>query len=323
MEGGTVRASRYLIAVAGVGLLAGGCGTVHAGQSSTSDTLVSAVSHTAAQTARITITEAIQSTGMSMSFTQTGEFDFAHSRGMIAMTAPADMTELFLPPRMYIKISGDGSMGLPHGKTWVAIDTGTALGSTVSPLSPFGGGDPADMLTSLTAIAGGERVLGTGTVRGVRVTEYQVDIDPAKIVGKLSGQGRASLRQFAKSLGKGTIPVDVWVDGQNQVRQMRLAVPMPAFAQLPGNARLTETIDFYDFGTPVRVSAPPASQVVSMGSAGMLGSSVSVAGSASSAAPLPAVSTLVPGAAGSAGAVAPVPPGPFPFPTSSPLPSRG
>src|SRR5487761_1221410 len=92
---GNVRAGRYLVALAGVGLLAAGCGTVHAGQRQpgTSAMLVSAVSRSAALTARIAITETIQAPGMSVSYTQTGEFDFAHSRGMITMAAPAGMTE--------------------------------------------------------------------------------------------------------------------------------------------------------------------------------------------------------------------------------------
>ena len=37
---------------------------------------------------------------------------------------------------------------------------------------------------------------------------------------------------------------------------------MPGGSGAPGGTHLTMTTDFYDFGVPVRVSAPPASQVV-------------------------------------------------------------
>lgn len=283
-----MRAGRYLIALAGLGVLAAGCGTVHAGRSSTpGDTLMAAVSHTSAQTARITITEAIQYTGMSLSYTQTGEFDFAHSRGMITMAAPADMTELFLPPKVYFKFS-DGGSALPHGKTWAEIDTGTS-GSLGDSLGPFGAeSDPADMLASLEAIAGSERIVGSARAGGVPTTEYQVNIDPAKLAAKVSASERASVQQFIQSLGKGTIPVDVWVDSQNQVRQVRLSLHMPDGEGLPGNARITETLDFYDFGVAVRVAAPPASQVTTLGATGDVSvGAVSSASAEASAVPEP------------------------------------
>jgi hypothetical protein len=294
-KAGKVRAGRYLIALAGVSVLAAGCGTVHAGRSSsnTPDTLMSAVSHTGAQSARITITEAIQYTGMSMSYTQTGEFDFARSRGMITMAAPLDVTELFLPPKVYVKFSDTGS-SLPHGKTWIAFNTGTMGSLGEDMLGPYGAGDnPADMLASLTAVAGSERILGTARVRGAATTEYQVNIDPAKMAAKAPASERASYRQFARIFGEGAIPVDVWVDSQHEVRQVRLSLHMPSGAQLPGNARLTETVGFYDFGVPVQVSAPPTSQVTSMPgddvSVGSIssGSSIASASASVSAAPTP------------------------------------
>jgi hypothetical protein len=289
-----VRAGRYLIALAGVGVLAAGCGTVHAGQAGTPDVLTAAVSHTSTQTARIAVTIAMQTQGMSVSYLATGEFDFAHSRGMISMAAPLDMTELFVPPKAYVKISSLGS-ALPHGKTWLAIDTGNA-GLASGMLGPFGSTDnPADLLASLTSVAGSERNLGRAVVRGVPVTEYQVNIDPAKMAAKVPASERTSLREFAQALGKGAIPVDVWVDGQNMVRQVRLSLHMPSSIDgTPGlgNFRISETIDFYDFGVPVRVSAPPATQVTDM--SGALGSSAVSVGSSVGSASASAMASAMP-----------------------------
>jgi hypothetical protein len=308
-EGGIVRAGKYLIALAGVGVLAAGCGTVHAGQAGTPDVLAAAVSHTSTQTARIAVTIGVQTQGMSLSYVATGEFDFARSSGMITMAAPVDMTELFVPPKAYVKVSSLSS-SLPRGKTWLAIDTRSA-GAASSMLGPFGSTDnPAGLLASLSAIAGSERNLGRAVVRGVPVTEYQVNIDPAKMAAKVPASEKASLREFAQSLGKGAIPVDVWVDGQNMVRQLRLSLHMPApigaSAGL-GNFRLSLTIDFYDFGVAVRVSAPPASQVTDMSgtnsvSVGSVGSA-SASAAASAVPPPSAIPASAPAVSASAPAV--------------------
>jgi hypothetical protein len=71
------------------------------------------------------------------------------------------------------------------------------------------------------------------------------------------------------------IPVEVWVDRQNLVRRVTLSLRLPGAPDLQGPAgqpsnpgrssagRLVLVTDFYDFGVPVRVSAPPAAQVAS------------------------------------------------------------
>jgi hypothetical protein len=272
---GTVRGGRYLVMLAGVGLLAAGCGTTVA--PTDAGTLSAAVAKAQAETTRIAITTTMQTPGMSVSFTQTGEFDFAHSRGVISMQAPMAITAVFVPPKMYIKLPGGSGAALPKGKTWLAVPVGILGGDAVglgSSLGPFGGGNPADLLASLTAISGSERKLGAATIRGVPVTGYQVNIDPAKAAARVPNWERASFQQFAKSLGSGTIPVDVWVDGQNQVRRVRLSLSTPGGADVlgaPGKTKLVESTDYYDFGVPVHVSAPPAAEVADLSQLAMNG----------------------------------------------------
>jgi hypothetical protein len=330
-KAGTVRARRYLIALAGAGILTAGCGTVHAGrtQSSGPAVLAAAVSGTSAQTARIAVTTSLQATGVSMSFTETGEFDFANSRGMMTLSFPAgmaDVTELFLPPKAYLKTSSPLA-SLPHGKTWVEEDAGS-IESASSEYGPFGtGGSPADILASLTAMAGSVRTLGSTTIRGVPVTEYRVDMDLAKMAAKVPSQDRASFSEYAKSSGNSPIAVDVWVDHQNLVRQVRLSLQVKGESGTPataGKLTVVVSVDFYDFGVPVRVSAPPASQVASMSGQSAIGLGGITSASAGASA-LPATS-FVPGAPGSAASAAPAPPteisSPVPVPTmiASPMP---
>ena len=278
-------------------MLAVGCGTQHAGApTSQAVDLAAAVSHTQDQTARIATTISTLTQGMTVSFTATGEFDFARSRGMITIQSPLDMTELFVPPTTYIKVpdgtTGDDS-GLPKGKTWAAVPDGTAGASAMLSLDE-GGGDPADLLAALTAMSSGVTKIGTATIRGVPVTGYAIKVDPAKAVG-IPSADQAAVKALATSFGAAEIPIDVWVDGQNLVRREKLTLPLPTGSGAPADTSLTLTTDFYDFGVPVRVSAPPASQVATepsqfaVGSVGISGSG-SGSGSVGPSASPPAVS---------------------------------
>jgi hypothetical protein len=259
-----MRGSRYLLVLAGVGLVATGCGTKMA----PGVDLTAAVTHTAGQTARVTVTATMQMpSSTSVLFTETGVFDFARSRGMVSQQSPVGMTEIFIPPRAYIKVPGGPGVSLPHGKSWIAIDAGMPRGPGLasSLLGPAGGStDPADLLASLTAISSSVTRLGTSAIRGVPVTGLRVNIDPAKAAARVPRWERAGFLEYARTLGPGAIPVDVWVDAQNLVRRVTVSLHLLGGAGVPASARLVQATDFYDFGVPVRVSAPPASQIASI-----------------------------------------------------------
>jgi hypothetical protein len=291
-----VRGGRYLVILAGVGVLAAGCGTKTAPPVG----LTAAVTRTAGQTARVAVTTTMQMQGMSLSFTATGVFDFAHSRGMISMQNPVGITEIFIPPKAYFKIPGAAGAPLPRGKSWVAVDAGTSGGPLGSLLGPFGGStDPADLLASLTAVSSSVTKLGTTTIRGVPVTGFRVDIDPAKATARLPQWERAGFAGFISSLGPGPIPVDVWVDGQNLVRRVSLSLHLPGGTGTPASERVVQATDFYDFGVPVRVSAPPAAQTASMPQF-INGASSESAGAGGSSSPPRVSGTLSPAQAAAA-----------------------
>jgi hypothetical protein len=261
-----MRGGRFLMGLAGAAVLAAGpllagCGT----QSAQAGLLAASATKTEGQRARLAITTTMRSPGMTVSFTQTGVFDFAHSRGMLGMQSPMPMTVLFLPPKTYFKLPGGSGAPLPHGKSWIALPDGQMSSPLDAMIGPFGGSaDPADLLASLRAISSQVTKLGGSTIRDVPVTGYRVAVDPAKAAARLPGWQRAGFRSFARILGRGTIPVEVWVDAQNLVRRVQISPHPPGGTGSPGgHARLTQTTDFWDFGVPVRVSAPPASQVAS------------------------------------------------------------
>jgi len=276
-KAGTMRGGRYLVALAGAGILAAGCGT----RVAQAYDLAAAVTHTAGQTARVAVTTTMRAPGMSVSVTETGVFDFARSRGVVSMANPVGLAEIFLPPKTYIKVPGGAGGRLPHGKSWIAVDAGSSGVPWGSLLGPFGGGgtDPADLLASLTAMSAGVTRLGAATVRGVPVTGYRVRIDPAKAAARVPRWERVGFRGFARSLGPGPIPVQVWVDGQNLVRRVQVSLHLPGGMGGPAGARVVQATDFYDFGVPVRVTAPPAAKVARMSQVINGASSVSAGGS--------------------------------------------
>src|SRR5215472_13633625 len=113
-----MRGGRFLMVLAGAGVLAAGCGTKMA----PGVDLAAAVTRTAGQTARVAVTTTMQMPGMSVSFTETGVFDFARSRGMVSLQNPVAITEIFVPPKAYIKVAGGAGGSLLRGKTWIAVD---------------------------------------------------------------------------------------------------------------------------------------------------------------------------------------------------------
>src|SRR5260221_6521548 len=98
-----MRGSRFLGTLAGAGILAvspvlAGCGT----QPAQVGMLTAAVSHTATETARIAVTSTMHTKGMSVSVTQTGVYDVAHSRRMVSMPESASLTVNLLTSENYV-----------------------------------------------------------------------------------------------------------------------------------------------------------------------------------------------------------------------------
>jgi hypothetical protein len=173
--------------------------------------------------------------------------------------------------------------GLPgnpssNGKPWFAMDTsksGGAGGS--SPLDLSGQVDPTKALAYLETVSSDVREVGSETIRGADTTHYHATLDLAKSVdlnGKNVPPGlRDAMKQFAGLFG--TIPADVWIDGDGRMRRERLEIDFGKVLRgigAPGSQNddsvITETLDFYDFGAPVHVEAPPADQVTQFPNAG-------------------------------------------------------
>ena len=82
----------------------------------------------------------------------------------------------------------------------------------------------------------------------------------------MTPEQRKALDAMKAKTGVTTIPVEVWIDAQGRARKLWSRIDMTK-ASDPASAKvgsITTTIDFYDFGTPVRINAPPPDQVADM-----------------------------------------------------------
>jgi hypothetical protein len=182
---------------------------------------------------------------------------------------------------VYLKIPGVSS--LTGGKSWVETslsDLGALTGSSAGSLSLSTLADPGRALTMLGSLGSPVADLGTVTLGGQRVTEYQTTITLADLASRLPGGSGASAARALQHSGIPSIPVTAWVGRDGLLRQLSLTVDL-SHASLGGllgslgsssstpttaGTKVDLTIGLSRYGAPVAVGVPPASEVTDLGS---------------------------------------------------------
>jgi hypothetical protein len=160
---------------------------------------------------------------------------------------------------------------LPAAKPWLKIDLsrfGKRLGVNFSAVTQFTA-DPSQMLGWLRATSGKITKVGTEKVAGVETTHYHATVDLAKYPDVVPPAKRAAARraiaQLTRLTGLQTYPADAWVGQDGLVRQLRLAFT----ERIQGRSlRLSTTLRFHDFNSPVTVTIPPASETTDVAKLG-------------------------------------------------------
>ena len=101
-----------------------------------------------------------------------------------------------------------------------------------------GGTSPDRLLKELIKSSKRVENLGSQDIRGVATTHYRAQLDAAKL---------------EIDANRDEVAVDAWIDKQGLPRRVRV----------PLGAEGAAIIDLFDFGVPVDVKAPPASEIVS------------------------------------------------------------
>lgn len=140
------------------------------------------------------------------------------------------------------------------GDKWIAAPTGTDLPATSDPLA---------QLDSLKDVSDLQEV-GTEDVNGVSATHYTGTIDLAKAL-KASGLPDDQVEAAEKALGKGgsSAKIDIWVDDSDRIVKVNQTLDMSVGDK--GDASVTTSMTFSDFGTDVNVEAPDPADVLDAG----------------------------------------------------------
>jgi hypothetical protein len=147
---------------------------------------------------------------------------------------------------------------IPPGKEWVRVDlaqlakqNGVDLGSLVDS-NPT----PNSALAYLRGSTGKVQELGEEKVKGKDTTHYKTTIDLEQAARRASGSTRQSIRRVIDVAGVAKLPVEVWVGDDGYVRKV-------TYRQHSGPKQSAKiTMEMYDFGSPVTITAPPAATVI-------------------------------------------------------------
>jgi hypothetical protein len=127
--------------------------------------------------------------------------------------------------------------------------------------------------TDLAFLRGAVKVspYGGQEVRGVSTFRYSLLVDLAVAIANSPAADRPALQAAADAIGPVVWPADVWLDTSGRVRRLQMAEnPFAHTTTTKANLLITQdgnylaltNIEFFDFGTPVAITPPPADQAV-------------------------------------------------------------
>lgn len=156
---------------------------------------------------------------------------------------------------------------VPGHKPWIKLDLsaiGKGMSIDFSQLTSLSS-NPAQMVDWLRATSGSITKEGTESIDGVQTTHYRAIVELSKYPDLVPPDRRAAMRKTIDSLMNlahvRTIPVDVWFGSDNIVRKLKMNFTETIRGQSLG---LDMSMHFHDFGVPVSVQLPPASQTVDL-----------------------------------------------------------
>ena len=284
---GVIMARRSLLVVVVLAALAAGCGskgtqtsgsTTPPASTNGNGVLLQAASATRRTgSARMTMDITMPSSEGTLQMHGRGAYAFnGHVAGELHLDMNAAGTSLTMDERIigttiYMR-SPMLTRQIPGAKPWLKFDLaklGKRMGVNFGAiLNSSSTSDPTQSLTYLQAASSSIQNLGTQQIGGVTTTHYHAIVNMRKVMNLLAARAPAGQRAAVRSsyqhvidqTGITTYPMDVWVDDQGLVRQMHMQMPVAT----SGGENMDMTMQLSDFGAPVKVSPPPASQVTDL-----------------------------------------------------------
>jgi hypothetical protein len=172
---------------------------------------------------------------------------------------PGGMSEIVTTNSLYLKLSML-NQALHTNKPWLEIPFSAlskASGVNISALfSQIQTSSPLDQ-SQLFAGAENVRMVGTGVVDGVPVTEYTGSLAMSQALTKLPADLRASIGQALEKAGISTVRFTEWVDAQHHVRKTTVKETGSAITE-------TTTTTITSINQPVNIQVPAASQTTQL-----------------------------------------------------------
>jgi len=227
----------------------------------------------AAGTAKMTLKVQAGSDGRQQAVTGDGAIDLADGTSDLTIRLGGEtIRQRVVDQALYQKLPESLRSRVSDGKPWIKVDLREAAGR-IDGVSGLQITDPAQSVDYARALSDDEAaLLGKEKVNGVDTTHYRVVVDVEELAGDDTAQGERLRQQLGESL-----PMHLWVDGQDRIRRQQFEInvkgpgdasaparksqgPEPEPSERTQNATVRTVIEFSDFGTPVKVSPPPAGQ---------------------------------------------------------------
>lgn len=196
-----------------------------------------------AGTARVAGELDVDSGGKKAKLQIEGEWSFAENEGRRRLSGPVATELIEKGGVLYTKAPDPPDPARPWTRQSAS---GSTLGTT----------DPEQALDYLLG-AKDAKAAGKEDVRGEPTDKYTVTIDLEDAIDALPEGERQALERSTASLKEKEFPAEVWLDGQGRLRRLRYGIGGEGDKPSP----ITSTIELFDFGIPVSVEAPPASEI--------------------------------------------------------------
>lgn len=189
--------------------------------------------------------------------------DLAYSMNFTDMTAAGKsmggMEQRLVGRNMYMKMPMLSALGgNASAKPWIKLsldELGKQSGMNIEELLQQSRQmDPVQNTKMLTA-SKDAREVGKETLDGVETTHYTGTYRMEDAIAKLSPEMREAYRKNLATTGMQSMHFDLWVDGQQLPRQMKMKSAQTS------EGTMTMTMKYHDFGKPVDITEPPADQV--------------------------------------------------------------
>ncbi|MFB4305665.1 LppX_LprAFG lipoprotein [Actinomadura sp. GTD37] len=168
------------------------------------------------------------------------------------------MEQRLVGQAMYMKMPMLSELGGGAAKPWIKIsldELGKKSGMNIEQmLQQSRQLDPVQNTKMLTA-SKDVREVGKETVNGVETTHYTGTYRMDDAIAKLSPEMQEAYRKNATSSGMENMNFDLWVDGQQLPQQLKMK------SNQTSEGTLSMTMNYRDYGKPVDITEPPASEV--------------------------------------------------------------